>query len=489
MKLYPTFDWPLRDELLLLGEEERNDERHVLPNFSCWDVYDLYIKIGLGYGIEFSIPVKNPFDIPMNIQIGADTTTTTSATTTTATTTTTVTTATASTFTEEIEASHRSKATSDDKVATKDSDVHDDSDGESSEDDDNDDVVVGNDNAYIELYLPKLRIWLLPTTATTATTTTSNTNSTNKLYLAILGNERPILVPNLHINVDRGKKDFFEMILSKSGPLDDIITRMLHGFGPKEIFERIKQQEKEEKKRRKRTNNKTSKRRQDRTDDDDIDDISVSDGELTINKKPKQKRGGVLGWIKTKIRKRKDKQQQDDDRSWVGIAIGKHISKIIENRVGIGKNRPLEINLNDIFQSKIERALGKPKAKENELEGNEEDNNEQQQDQQQRRRSIDEIQQDIDKLQIELKQARRKKSARPKKQNDHQGDDGKYSSKVGNGTTTSSTPLMKEMEDDGVVVKVQENSDDSNIDGDSTTSTSGLLSIPAIFNFCVNRDF
>ena len=70
--------------------------------------------------------------------------------------------------------------------------------------------------ASIRMIIPKMRIWFV--------------NKTRKLYVAFM--ERPQFTPNLHVNADRGKGDFFDFEFNEEGELDDMVESILAGFGP-----------------------------------------------------------------------------------------------------------------------------------------------------------------------------------------------------------------------------------------------------------------
>jgi hypothetical protein len=48
-------------------------------------------------------------------------------------------------------------------------------------------------------------------------------------------------------------------------------------------------------------------------------------------------------------------------QSWVGNALGKVISRALGSFVGVGHNRPLEIDLTDTVTGAINTAMGKPR--------------------------------------------------------------------------------------------------------------------------------
>ena len=134
--------------------------------------------------------------------------------------------------------------------------------------------------ASVQLRVPNMRVWFI--------------NKTRKLYVAFM--DRPQFIPNIHVNADRGKGDFFNLEFMEEGELDDVAESILAGYGPD-----FKQ---------KTTQNKNAK-----------------------NKK-----------------------------NWVGAAIGKQISNLIEMSSGSGgKKSALEIDLSATIQASIDAAFGKPR--------------------------------------------------------------------------------------------------------------------------------
>ena len=152
--------------------------------------------------------------------------------------------------------------------------------------------------AWIQLEIPRLRVWFV--------------TDTRRLYLAFL--ERPRLVPNLHINVDRGKGDFLDMEFKGGGGLDDTIETVLCGFGPSSSVTMAGANEKNKKKGNPR-----------------------------------------------KASTRQGRSRSTEKQSWVANALGRRISEILGAFAGVGNNRPLEIDLNETIQESIDVALGKPR--------------------------------------------------------------------------------------------------------------------------------
>ncbi|CAB9531284.1 expressed unknown protein [Seminavis robusta] len=248
MDRMPTFAWPLATTAPALMAEHK---------MTVLDIVDFYVKVWLGKGIEFAVPVENPFGIPMTLEVGCG--------------------------------------------------------GD----------VIGDD-AWFECTIPRLRIWLVQDQAATAedkeeeapsdemqsvadsTTSSSSSNKKQvKAYVAFIG--RPNLTPHVHVNADRGKGDFFEMVLDEAGSLDDVVESILMGFGPSEYYEQEQQQQQ----------------------------LASKDMNKKDNKQPKQ--------------------------SWVGNALGKVVSRAIGSFVGVGNNRPLEIDLTDAVTDAIDTAMGKPR--------------------------------------------------------------------------------------------------------------------------------
>ena len=72
--------------------------------------------------------------------------------------------------------------------------------------------------AWVQIDVPKLRIWYVC--------------HTQMLFLAFMG--RPDLKPCLHVNADFGKGDMMNTTITDKGSLDEMVERILTGFGPKE---------------------------------------------------------------------------------------------------------------------------------------------------------------------------------------------------------------------------------------------------------------
>ena len=72
------------------------------------------------------------------------------------------------------------------------------------------------EEAWVRIRVPQLRIWYV--------------NETRKMYVAFMA--RPDLIPCLNVNVDRGKGDFLSVNFTEEGGLDDVVEKILSGFGP-----------------------------------------------------------------------------------------------------------------------------------------------------------------------------------------------------------------------------------------------------------------
>ena len=72
------------------------------------------------------------------------------------------------------------------------------------------------EEAWVRIRVPQLRIWYV--------------NETKKMYVAFMA--RPDLIPCLNVNVDRGKGDFLSVNFTEEGGLDDVVEKILSGFGP-----------------------------------------------------------------------------------------------------------------------------------------------------------------------------------------------------------------------------------------------------------------
>lgn len=72
------------------------------------------------------------------------------------------------------------------------------------------------EEAWVRIRVPQLRIWYV--------------NETKKMYVAFMA--RPDLVPMMNVNVDRGKGDFLSVNFTEEGGLDDVVEKILSGFGP-----------------------------------------------------------------------------------------------------------------------------------------------------------------------------------------------------------------------------------------------------------------
>ena len=146
--------------------------------------------------------------------------------------------------------------------------------------------------AWVRLEIPRVRIWFI--------------SRTMKLYLAIM--ERPRLTPNLHVNADRGKGDFMNLVLREDGNLDDVVETILSGFGPRQ-------------------------------------------------KKGKEVRtgAGTSGSASTST---------SASTSWIGNAVGKKISQMVREALGgeADEHRPLEIDLSDTIKSTIDTVMGKARS-------------------------------------------------------------------------------------------------------------------------------
>ncbi|CAB9511803.1 expressed unknown protein [Seminavis robusta] len=100
------------------------------------------------------------------------------------------------------------------------------------------------DDAYFELHIPKLRLWIVLNEQIIQPPSTKKHVYT-KVYAALLG--RPNLTPHVHINADRGKGDFFEMDLAEEGSLDEVVENVLMAFGPSEYKEEAEKDKKKTK--------------------------------------------------------------------------------------------------------------------------------------------------------------------------------------------------------------------------------------------------
>jgi hypothetical protein len=70
-------------------------------------------------------------------------------------------------------------------------------------------------DAWVQLQVPKLRVWFV--------------HEKQMIFAAFLG--RPNLIPHLHVNADFGR-DFCNVNVTEDGSLDDVVERILSGFGP-----------------------------------------------------------------------------------------------------------------------------------------------------------------------------------------------------------------------------------------------------------------
>jgi hypothetical protein len=71
-------------------------------------------------------------------------------------------------------------------------------------------------DAWVRIHVPKLRVWFV--------------DETQMIYVAFLG--RPNLIPHLHVNADFGRGEFCNVQVTEDGSLDDVVERILSGFGP-----------------------------------------------------------------------------------------------------------------------------------------------------------------------------------------------------------------------------------------------------------------
>ena len=162
MEQMPTFEWP---------EQERVVELMKKDAMMVFDLNQVSLKIMLGAGIEFAIPVANALGQNVMLEVGAG--------------------------------------------------------GEK----------IGND-AYFELNLPKVRIWVV-LNGQRENFVSTKTQVYTKVSVAFIG--RPEITPHVHINADLGKGDFLEMDLHEDGTLDDVVEEVLVGFGPSEYYEQHKE--------------------------------------------------------------------------------------------------------------------------------------------------------------------------------------------------------------------------------------------------------
>jgi hypothetical protein len=174
-------------------------------------------------------------------------------------------------------------------------------------------VGTGGTISQAKFYLevPRLRVWFV-------------NEPRYKMYVAFL--ERPKILPQVHINVDRGRGDFLHMEFKGGGGLDDIIESILCGFGPSSLTHKSEE--------------------------------TTSSGTHPTTAKT-----------------------TPENRSWVADALGRRISEALGVFAGVGKDRPLEIDLHESIQAGIDAALGKT-------------------------RSVEEIEADIEALKAELKFAK-----------------------------------------------------------------------------------
>jgi len=236
MENMPSFAWPGKGNVRELMRDNSNGVSSSIVNITqdqmtVVDIVDFNVKIMLGKGIEFAIPVESPISKKMMLEIGCG--------------------------------------------------------GE-----------IGDD-AWFQLQIPKLRVWVVGGVERTETDIKRNM----KCYVAFFG--RPNLTPHVHINADMGRGDFFEIVLDETGSIDDVVESVLMGFGPKEYQD-----------------------------------------ESTKNNTSAQKERGALG--KTK-------------QSWIGNALGKYLSKALGTFMGMGNNRPYEVDLSEIVTDVIDVAMGKPR--------------------------------------------------------------------------------------------------------------------------------
>jgi hypothetical protein len=140
-------------------------------------------------------------------------------------------------------------------------------------------------DAWVRIHVPKLRVWFV--------------DETQMIYVAFLG--RPNLIPHLHVNADFGRGDFCNMKVTEDGSLDDVVERILSGFGPNN------------------SNNNNSNPQE----------------ENSAN--PKQ------------------------DTSFVGTALGALIVQAMSGLQKLGNGRPIEVPLKETIQEAIDTALHKPR--------------------------------------------------------------------------------------------------------------------------------
>jgi hypothetical protein len=231
----------------------------------------------------------------------------------------------------------------------------------------------GVPDPWIKLKVPKMRIWFV--------------TPTRKLYVAFM--DRPQLIPNLHVNLDRGKGDFLDFVLKEDGSLDDVVETVLCSFGPKNFTSTTTTKDNNKKNIRGSTNSNRSN---------------------TMSQAIAPNSNG---------NKKMNTSTEVGTTSWVGNALGSIISRILLKSMSkTGERCPLEIDLSDMIQSSLDAVMGIP-------------------------RPVDVIKADIARLERELKEATKASQQQqtnhhhqPKQQQQQQvvrGDDQTVNSKSSNG--------------------------------------------------------
>jgi len=148
-------------------------------------------------------------------------------------------------------------------------------------------------DAWVRLEIPRMRIWFV--------------SASMKLYVAVM--DRPRLTPNLHVNADRGKGDFMNLVLQEDGNLDDVVETILAGFGPKP-------------KKQDESKSKTKKEMYDQ---------------------------------------QSSTAAASSSTSWIGSVVGRKISQMVRESMGgkADEHCPLEIDISGTIQASIDAAMGK----------------------------------------------------------------------------------------------------------------------------------
>jgi len=88
------------------------------------------------------------------------------------------------------------------------------------------------DDAYCEFIIPKLRLWIVRKDM--KDTDENNALNEDEVYIHFAFFGRPDVIPYLHCNIDRGNGDFMNIAIEEKGHIDDLLESILASYGPTE---------------------------------------------------------------------------------------------------------------------------------------------------------------------------------------------------------------------------------------------------------------